>query len=181
MTEIDSLKNKAVAIIATDGFEEIELTAPKSELEHYGVKVHIISEKQEIKSWKNKQWSGDFFVDILLDNAHAEDYNALIIPGGVINADRLRRNTKVIEFIKEFDRRKKIIAAICHGPQLLIEAGLVKGKNMTSHNAIKTDMINAGAHFEDYGVTSDGNYITAQGVDDISSFLKKIIGMLEIS
>ena len=181
MNEIESLKNKAVAIIATDGFEEIELTAPKSELEYYGVKVHIVSETEKIKSWKDGHWSGDFFVDMFLDNIRVEEYGALIIPGGVINADRLRRNSKAIRIIKEFDKRKKIIAAICHGPQLLIEAGLVKGKNMTSHHAIRTDMINAGAKFMDYGVCSDGNYITAQGVDDISSFLKKIIGMLEVS
>lgn len=181
MSITDNINNKSVVILTTDGFEEIELTAPKNELENYGVTVHIASNQEKIKSWKDGNWGSDFSVNVYLNNLKADDYDALIIPGGVINADRLRRDKRAIEIIQEFDRKQKLIAAICHGPQLLIEADLVKGKNMTSHHAIKTDMKNAGAIYEDYGVSTDGNYVTAQGVDDIPSFLKKIIGRLKLA
>jgi len=180
MSNTSFLKGKSIAILATDGVEEIELTAPKEELEEYGARVHLISESPQIRAWKKREWSGDFDVDRLIENANVNDYDALILPGGVINADRLRRNPRAIDFIKRFDKTGKLIAAICHGPQLLIEAGLVKGKNMTSHPAIATDMKNAGARHEDYGVLTDGNYITARGAEEISSFLKKIIGILKV-
>jgi protease I len=181
MSTTDKTRNKLVAILTTDGFEEIELTAPKQELENFGVTVHIASNKENVKSWKEGNWGNDFPVNVSLDNLKADDYDALIIPGGVINADRLRRDKRAIEIIREFDKKQKLIAAICHGPQLLIEADLVKGKNMTSHSAVKTDMKNAGAIYGDHGVATDGNYITAQGVDDIPSFIKEITGVLELS
>jgi protease I len=166
---------KNVAIMATDGFEEIELTAPKEKLEKEGAMVSLIADKAILKSWKNHQWSKDFKVDYLLEDFRPDDYDALILPGGVINADRLRRNKKAIGIIKKFDEEGKIIAAICHGPQLLIEAGLVKGKIATSHTALKTDLINAGADFNENGVVVDKNYITAQGPKDIERFVEEII------
>lgn len=174
------LERKSVANMATDGFEEIELTGPKDELERYGVDVQLVSDKHLIRSWKDHQWGSEFNVDRMLEGFQHTDYDALILPGGVINADRLRRNKNAINIIHKFDDEGKIIAAICHGPQLLIEADLVKNKTLTSHTALKKDMINAGAIYEDYGVVSDENYITAQGPADISAFLKKIIDMLKV-
>jgi len=166
---------KNVAIMATDGFEEIELSAPKEKLEKEGAIVSLVADRTILKSWKNHQWSKDFKVDFLLEDFRPDDYDALILPGGVINADRLRRNKKAIDIIKEFDEEGKIIAAICHGPQLLIEAGLIKGRIATSHTALKTDMINAGADFKENRVVVDKNYITAQGPKDIDRFVEEII------
>jgi protease I len=171
---------KTIAIMATDGFEEIELTAPKKEFEKNGFRVHLVSDKPKIKSWQNGDWGSEFHVDVLLENLNPRDYHALVLPGGVINPDKLRRNALAVEIIKDFNRQQKLIAAICHGPQLLIEADLVKGKNMTSHRALKTDMRNAGAMYEDTGVLQDGNYITAQGRGDVSAFTGKIAEALMV-
>jgi len=180
MQQVKNLKNNTIAILTTDGFEEIELTAPKEELAGYGATIHIISDKPKIKSWKNKQWGNEFESDRMLEAANVRDYDMLILPGGVINSDKLRRNKKAIEFIKKFNNENKFIAVICHGLQLLIEAELVKGKTLAAHHAIKTDMKNAGANYEDFGVLKDGNIISARGADDVSAFLKKIIGVLKV-
>ena len=177
--EKNSLRDKKIAIITTDGFEEIELTAPMEELKGYGAEVQIVADSTEVRSWKNKNWGAKFNVDLSLHSLKTDDYDALIIPGGVINADKLRRNEKAVEIIRKFHEEKKLIAAICHGPQLLIEADLVKNKEMTSHPALKTDMINAGAKYENHGVVTDNNFITAQGANDVSSFLKKITAVLK--
>jgi protease I len=180
MDKTANVFDKTIAILATDGFEEIELTAPKEELENQGFLVHIVSDKPEIRSWQKGDWGKEFQVDVLLENLNPRDYQALVIPGGVINPDKLRRNAHAVEIIRDFDRQHKVIAAICHGPQLLIEADLVKGRNMTSHLALKTDMKNAGAMFEDIGVIKDNNYITAQGPDDVTAFTGKIIESLMV-
>lgn len=179
MQEVKNLKDKTVAILASDGFEEIELTAPLEELTGYGATVHIISDKPKIKSWKHKQWGSDFKSNRLLEAANIKDYDILILPGGILNSDRLRRNTKAIEFIKGFYANDKFIAAICHGSQLLIEAGLVKGKTLTAHHAIRTDMKNAGANYEDHSVLKDGKIISARNANDVSNFLKQIIDALK--
>jgi protease I len=178
MQQVKNLKDKTVAILATDGFEEIELTAPQEELAGYEATIHIISDKPKIRSWKNKQWGNEFSTDRLLDAANISDYDMLILPGGVINSDKLRRNEKAVDIIKKFYDEDKFIAAICHGPQILIETGLVKGKTITAHHAIKTDLKNAGANYEDLGALRDGNIITARGAQDVSEFLKKIIEVL---
>jgi protease I len=178
MKEPDVLKGISVAIMATDGFEEVELTVPKEELESRGATVEILSENETIKSWKNKQWGSTFKVDSLLGKAELSKYHALIVPGGALNADKLRRNKTAIEIIRSFSRQNKPIAAICHGPQLLIEAGLVESRKMTSHHAIKTDMKNAGADFQDERVTQDKNFITAMGAEDVHPFAAKIIAAL---
>jgi protease I len=178
--EISRLLEKFnIAILATDGFEQIELTAPLDELRSYGATVHILSEKETIRSWKNRDWGSEYKADAVLKNANAGDYDVLILPGGTINPDRLRRNKEAIEFIREFDRQEKLIAAICHGPQLLIEAGLLEGKEATSFHSIKTDMINAGADWKDTVVVRDGNIITSQNPDTIPAFLKMIIDILK--
>ncbi len=180
MSDVKILEGKKIAILVTDGFEEIELTAPKQELEEYGATVHIISDNTRVRSWKKREWGSEFNTDRSIETAQWDEYDALILPGGVINTDRLRRNSDVVRIIKDFDNAAKLIAAICHGPQLLIEAGLVKGRNMTSHRAIATDMKNAGADYEDYGLLVDENFITARGAEDVSAFLKKIIGILKV-
>jgi protease I len=167
-------RKKAAAIMATDGFEEVELTKPKEALEDLNFTVHLISEKENIKSWNSNQWGREFTVDKQIESFNADDYDILILPGGVINADRLRRNKEVVKAIREFSKKRKTIAAICHGPQLLIEADLVKGKEMTSHRAVQTDMKNAGAKYTDKGVQTAPHFITAQGVDDIPRFVEEI-------
>ncbi len=177
--EKKALKDKKVAIVATNGFEEIELTAPKEELEGYGATVELLSNEHKIKSWDKTNWGKDFQADKLIKNANVDDYDGLIIPGGVINGDKLRRDEVAVQMIKTFAMKNKLIAAICHGPQLLIEADLVNGKNLTSHKAIKTDMKNAGANYEERGVAEDENIITAQGPDDIPGFMKKIYEYLK--
>ena len=174
------LKNNKIAILATDGFEEIELTAPRDELKAHGVEVDIVSDKPVIKSWKHRDWGSEFSSDRLLDRAEAEEYDALILPGGVVNPDLLRRNKKSIDFIKAFSEDNKMIAAICHGPQMLIEADLVKNKEMTSFYSIRTDLINAGAKWKDEPVVIDGNLITSRNPDDIPSFMKKIFDKLKV-
>ncbi|MBE0662984.1 MAG: type 1 glutamine amidotransferase [Bacteroidales bacterium] len=178
MTKQENLKEISVAIMATDGFEEVELTVPKEELEKHGFTVHILAEGSLLKSWNKKQWGRDFKSDALIDDADPSRYDALILPGGVINSDRLRRNKAAIEIVKKFNAEKKLIAAICHGPQLLIEADLVKNRKMTAHHAIKTDMINAGADYQGNSVANDNNFITAMGAEDVSNFADHIISYL---
>lgn len=180
MEFVKNIKNKHVAILVTNGFEEIELSAPKKELAGYGATVHIVSDEPKIRSWKNHHWGNDFETDRFLDNFHVNDYEILIIPGGVINSDRLRRNGKAIEIIKEFNKSNKPIAAICHGPQVLIDADILKGRTLTAHRAIKTDIKNAGANYKNHGVVRNGNIISAQGPADVSSFLKEIISTLKM-
>lgn len=176
---MEDTQNKKVAIMATDGFEEIELSLPQDKLIENGIIVHIISDNPILKSWNKKQWNKDFKVDHLIGEANAQNYDMLILPGGVLNADKLRRNDKAIEWIKEFYNKGKFIAAICHGPQLLIEADLVKGRKVTSHYAIKTDMINAGADYSDKKVISQDKFITAQGAEDTEAFTDEILSALK--
>jgi protease I len=178
MTESDVLTGITIAIMATDGFEEVELTIPKKELESHSATVEILSEKEKIKSWKTHEWGNTFNVDAMLEKALLNKYAALILPGGVLNADKLRRNKTAIEVIRNFNAQNKLIAAICHGPLLLIEAGLVEGRKMTSHDAIKTDMINAGADFQDERVVQDKHFITAVDAGDVDSFSARIIAAL---
>ena len=174
------LKNRKIAILATDGFEEIELKAPLDELRAEGAEVHIVSEKSHIRSWHNRDWHDDFKVDVLLGEADPGDYDMLILPGGVINPDRLRRNSDAVDFIRDFNRSGKLIAAICHGPQMLIEADIVRGRTLTSFHSIKKDLMNAGAKWVDQAVVVDGNLITSRNPGDIPSFMKKVNGILKV-
>jgi len=173
-----SVRDNKIAILATNGFEQVELELPQHKLTEFGATVHLISEEPIIKSWHQKNWNKDFRVDKELKDANPEDYDLLILPGGVINTDKLRRSTKVIEWVKAFYNLDKPIASICHGPQLLIEADLVKGKKITSHHAIKTDMMNAGAEYMTDRVYNEGKFISAQGATDTESFVRKIINFL---
>ncbi len=168
--------NKRIAILATDGFEESELKSPKEAMEKEGFEVDIVSEKSgTIKAWDNGNWSNEYTVNKTLGNVKASDYNALVLPGGVINPDKLRRNEDALKFVKEFFDQKKPVASICHGPQTLISAGVVKGRKMTSFSSIKDDLINAGANWVDEEVVVDKGFVTSRNPNDLPAFNSKLI------
>ncbi len=172
----EKLKGKKIAILATDGFEQVELTEPRKAFDEAGATTYVISPKSgQIKGWKFKEWGDTIKVDKTLDQAKVSDYDALVLPGGVINPDHLRTEPKAVNFVKEFAQSGKPVAAICHGPWTLIEAGVVKGRKMTSWPSIKTDLKNAGANWVDEQVVLDGNFITSRKPDDIPAFSQKVI------
>lgn len=170
------LENKKIAILATDGFEESELFSPKEALESAGAKVDIISLKEgKIKAWHETNWGREIKVDFAVKNADPQIYDALMIPGGVMNPDKLRMDRNAIDFVKQFANEGKSIASICHGPQVLIEAGLTKGKYLTSWPSLKTDLLNSGAMWTDEEVVSDNCLITSRSPKDLPAFNKKMI------
>lgn len=172
----ENLHGKRIAILATDGFEQVELTEPKKALEEAGAKTEVISPKGgEIKGWKFKDWGETVEVDKTLDQARAQDYDALVLPGGVMNPDHLRMEPKAVSFVRDFVQTGRPVAAICHGPWTLIEAGVVKGKTFTSWPSLKTDLKNSGANWVDKEVVTDGQFITSRKPDDIPAFSKAII------
>lgn len=169
-----------ILIIATDGFEQSELQEPLTQLRRQGAIVHVAAPaktKQEgqICGWKDGDWGSFIPVDKTLETLSAKDYDALIIPGGVINPDKLRTDTKAIALIKAFDDAGKPIAAICHGPWLLAESGVAKGRRLTSVGSIKTDLINAGGVWEDSEVVTHNGIITSRTPEDLPAFINKII------
>lgn len=173
---MSTLSGKKVAILTENGFEEVELTSPKKELEAAGAEVHIVSpQKDKVKAWDHDHWSIELPVDVLLDKANAGDYDALVIPGGVINPDKMRINKGCVEFAQQFLQAGKPVAAICHGPQLLIETGLINGRNMTSYPSIKTDLVNAGVLWADKEVVVDNGLVTSRSPKDLQAFNKKMI------
>jgi protease I len=170
------LKGKKIAILATNGFEESELFEPMKALENSGAEVYIISpEKGTIKGWNHGDWSKEIKVDVTMDDAKESDYDVLVIPGGVINPDKLRRNMKAVDFVGRFFDNNKLVASICHGPQMLIEAEVVNGRTMTSFSSIKKDLQNAGANWIDSEVVVDNNLITSRSPDDLEAFNRTII------
>jgi protease I len=170
------LQGKKVAILATDGFEQSELTEPKRRLEEAGAKVDVIAPKTgKIRGWKFTDWGEEVKVDKGLDKASIEDYDALVLPGGVINPDKLRIEPKAVDLVRKFYATGKPLAAICHGPWLLIEAGVIRGRRATSYKSIRTDMRNAGAEWVDEPVVVDQGLITSRQPDDLEAFSKKII------
>lgn len=172
----EELAHKKIAILATNGFEESELFQPKKALEGAGADVEIISLKDEkIKSWKDKDWGTSIAVDRSVTAAQAEDYDALMLPGGVINADTLRNDDEAVQFVSEFVTAGKPIAAICHGAWILIEAGGVDGREMTSWPSLRTDLLNAGALWADAEVIVDNGWVTSRKPDDIPAFNIKMI------
>jgi protease I len=176
MYSMQSLKNKKIAILTDNGFEEIELTKPKKALEDEGAEVDIVSlQKGKVKAWDTDHWSIELPVDVNLLDAEADDYDALMIPGGVINPDQMRRRSEYVSFAREFLESEKPVAAICHGPQLLIETGLLKGRQMTSFPSIKTDLLNAGAYWFDKEVVRENKLITSRSPEDIPSFNREMI------
>ncbi len=178
---IEQLKGKKIAILLENGFEEEELTRPRNALDEAGAITHIISPGNEkVKAWDHTDWGGEYEVDVQLEEANANDYDALLLPGGVLNPDKLRRSQEAVEFTEAFMQQNKLVAAICHGAQLLIETGLLKGRKMTSFHAVKTDMKNAGADWKDEEVVYDNNLITSRKPDDIPTFNKAIIEFLSV-
>jgi len=167
---------KRVAILTENGFEESELTSPKKAMEDAGIKVDIVSpQKEKVKGWNHDHWSLELPVDVNLSEANIDDYDALMIPGGVMNPDLMRINKDCVNFAKEFLQSGKPVAAICHGPQLLIETGLLKGRNMTSYPSVQTDLKNAGVIWEDKEVIVDNGLVTSRSPKDLEAFNKKLL------
>jgi protease I len=168
------LKGKTIAILATHGFEQAELETPRDRLSKAG--VHVVSlAGGEIKGWDKKDWGRPVKVDKTLDEVAAAAYDAVVLPGGQINPDLLRVEPKALKFIKDIFEAKKVVAAVCHAPWLLIETGIAKGRKMTSFKSIKTDVANAGAKWEDSEVVVDQGVITSRNPGDLEAFSAKII------
>ncbi len=167
---------KRVALLATNGYEKSELDSPKQAMENEGFQVDIVSlDKGKIKGWSDGNWSGEVEVNYTLDEVTAKDYNGLVIPGGVINPDKLRTNDKALQFVRDFFKQGKPVAAICHAPWVLISANVVDGRKMTSYHSIKDDMKNAGALWEDSEVVVDQGLVTSRNPDDLEAFNAKVI------
>lgn len=170
------LQGRRVAILVENGFEESELTSPMQALKDAGAEVHIVSPREgSVRGWSNGNWSIEVPVDVRITDADPEAYDALMLPGGVINPDLLRRNRDCVMFAKDFLEEGKPVAAICHGPQLLIETGMLNGREMTSLAAIKTDLINAGARWYDKEVVVDAGLVTSRTPKDLEAFNEKMI------
>jgi protease I len=173
---VKNLKDKRIAILVTDGFEQVELTEPKKALEQAGAKAHIVSPKADkVKGWDETDWGEAFNVDVELDNANSDEYDGLLLPGGVMNPDKLRRDQKALRFVKSFFDAGKPVAAICHGPWTLIDAGVVKGRRLTSYESIQSDLKNAGAEWIDQEVVVDNGLVTSRKPSDLPSFIGKMI------
>ena len=170
------LSGKRIAILATNGFEQSELEVPRDTLKQAGAHVEIVSlQAGEIKGWDKKDWGRPVKVDKTLDQVSAGDYDAIVLPGGQINPDLLRVEPKALQLIKDIFNAKKVVAAVCHAPWLLIETGIAKGRRMTSFKSIKTDVMNAGATWEDAEVVVDQGVITSRNPGDLKAFSAKII------
>lgn len=170
------LQGKKVAILATDGFEQDELFSPLQALREAQADVKIISPgKDQIKGWNHTDWGKTIKVDVPLDKAKPEEFDALVLPGGVINPDHLRREAAAVQFVKAFFQKGKPVAAICHGPQMLIEADVVRGRKLTSFPSIKTDLKNAGAQWVDREVVADNGLVTSRSPEDLPAFNAKLI------
>jgi len=177
---MENLKSQRIAILVAKGFEQVEMTEPKKALEEAGAKTHIVSpETQTVKAWNFENWGEEFTVDVSLDRASANDYSALLLPGGVMNPDKLRRNEKALNFVREFFAAGKPVAAICHAPWTLIDAGVVKGRKMTSYPSIQMDLKNAGAHWVDQEVVVEAGLVTSRKPSDIPAFNRKMIEEFE--
>jgi len=170
------LEGKKIAILADNGFEQVELEKPKQALEQEGAITHVISpQKEEVKGWEMTDWGTPVKVDVNLSQAQATDYDALLLPGGVMNPDHLRTNKEAVNFVKEIMQAGKPIAAICHGPWTLIETGLLQGRTMTSYPSISTDLKNAGVNWVDEEVVIDKGLVTSRKPDDIPAFNQKMV------
>ena len=170
-----NLKDLKVAILTENGFEQIELLSPKKAMEEAGVKVEIVSPQKEVRAWDETDWGITVTVDRNLNDARPEDYDGLMLPGGVLNPDELRTNKKAVDFIRHFLENGKPLAVICHGPQTMIETGLLKGRTMTSYPAIKTDLINAGVKWVDKEVVVDHGLVSSRSPKDLDAFNKKLL------
>ncbi len=167
---------KRIAIHATDGFEQSELEQPRDTLRAAGFDVDVVSlKKGSIRGWRGNDWGDSVPVDRVLGDVSADDYAALVLPGGVINPDKLRVEKAAIDFVRAFDNAGKPLAAICHGPWLLAEAGIADGHRVTSYKSIRTDLENSGGQWEDAEVVVDGHLITSRQPDDLPAFTQAVI------
>jgi protease I len=174
----DSLLGKTIAILATDGFEQVELIKPKKALEEAGAATKVVSpNEKKIKGWDKKDWGEEVDVDVPLKSADAAGYDALLLPGGVMNPDQLRMNPDAVRFVKQFFEQGKPVAAICHGPWMLVETGEVRGRTVTSWRSLKTDIQNAGGTWVDEEVILSNGVITSRKPDDIPAFNREIISL----
>jgi protease I len=171
-----NLNGKRIAILATNGFEQSELEVPRDRLKAAGAEVEILSlTSGEIKGWEKKDWGRPVKVDKTLDDVSPSDYDAVVLPGGQINPDLLRVEPKALAFITDIFNQKKVVAAVCHAPWLLIETGIARGRRLTSYKSIKTDVMNAGAKWEDSEVVVDQGLVTSRNPGDLEAFSAKII------
>jgi deglycase len=170
------LTGRTIAILATDGFEQSELTEPRRALEEAGATSRVISPKSgTIRGWNHTDWGDEVTVDVALEQARPEDYHGLVLPGGQINPDKLRIEPKAVAFVRDFFRAGKPVGAICHGPWMLIEADVVRGRKVTSWPSVRTDLKNAGAEWVDQEVVVDQGLVTSRKPDDIPAFNAKLI------
>jgi protease I len=172
-----TLQDIKVAILATDGFEQSELEKPRKALDEAGAKTLVVSPVSKPKGWSGKDWGSAVKADVSLSNAEAEDFDALLLPGGVYNPDALRIMPDAIAFIKAFFDAGKPVAAICHGPWTVLEAGAAHGRKMTSWPSLRTDLTNAGAEWVDEEVVVDGNLVTSRNPDDIPAFNREMLAL----
>ena len=173
--ELNGLK---VAILVTDGFEQVEMTEPRKALDDAGAITSIVSPKDgRVRAWKFTEWGDDYPVDLPLDRAQPQDFEALLLPGGVINPDKLRMQPKAVEFVKAFFDADKPVAAICHGPWTIIEAGAARGRRIASWPSLRTDLRNAGAEWVDREAVVDGNLVSSRKPDDIPAFNREMINL----
>jgi protease I len=176
MSTPSNLSGKRVAILATDGVEQVELTEPRQALKDAGANPIVVSPKDgAIKAWQHDHWGDEITVDMKLSDARADDFEALMLPGGVMNPDHLRMDKSAVQFVKDFFAAGKPVAAICHGPWLLVEAGVVKDRTVTSWPSLQTDIRNAGGDWVDREVVTDQGLVTSRKPDDIPAFNRKMI------
>lgn len=174
MADLNGIK---VAILVTDGFEQVELTEPRKALDEAGAETRIVSPKHgKVRGWKFTEWGDDLAVDFPLERTRPDDFDALLLPGGVINPDKLRMEPKAVSFVKAFFDAKKPVAAICHGPWTIIEADEARGRRMASWPSLKTDLRNAGAEWIDEEAVVDGDLVTSRNPNDIPAFNREVIG-----
>ena len=177
-----SIKQATILIMATDGYEQSELTVPLERLKAAGATVHIAAPKAgEIRGWDKTDWGTSVTADMTIDEVDADDFDALVLPGGQMNPDVLRMNEKAVELVLDFLDSEKVVAAICHAPWLLVEADAVEGRTLTSWPSVKTDIENAGGDWVDEEVVVDDNIITSRSPKDLDAFVAKIIEGLETS
>ena len=174
-----NLSNRKIAILTEEGFEQVELTSPKAALEAAGAKVDVISPKSgKIKAWNKTNWGIEIEVDKQLSNVSPDEYDALVLPGGVLNPDKLRQNKEAVAFVSAFLDEGKPVAAICHGPQMLIETGLLGSRTLTSYPSLQTDLKNAGAHWINQEVVVDNGLVTSRTPADLEAFNQKMIEVI---
>jgi protease I len=175
---MNDLKGLRVAILVEDGFEQVELTEPREALDDAGAVTRIVSPKTgRVKGWNHTEWGDEFPVDIKLDDAKPNDFDALLLPGGVMNPDKLRMQPKAVEFVRAFFTENKPVAAICHGPWMIVEAGAAHGRRIASWPSIKSDLRNAGAEWVDQEAVTDHNLVSSRKPDDIPAFNRAMLAL----